>query len=688
MKTLVNNVVPEPTLREAQLRALKLFSDVVGCTYGPLGGKTGYSRTDGTTKAIVSNYSKDGFTILKSIEVDQPIESLLREEIRDICTQVIKVVGDGTSSAVLLSYLVFKGMLQLNQQQHHRKRDIIKAFKELTAEISELIESRGRKVTLVDIHSIALTSLNGNVEMADTITKVYQDYGMNVFIDVQGSNNANTVVKGYDGMVYDSGYLDPCFINTEGTFSCILHNARVYVFESPVDTPGMIDTFHLIVNEEIEKPITKLRQLYESKKWDKLSQSQKENLIPHHTVIFAPYFSRDANSYLDQIISSFTATPIGQRGNFCIVQMGNGDPNKLIDIMKMTGARFIKKYIDPEQYKADQERGLAPSIHTITKFAGLAEQVVVDKTTTKIVNPMNMRDQDGKLTEFFTNYVEELKDQVAKLEETRAEVVEIGKLKRRINVLLGNMVDLYIGGIGTSDRLSLTHAVEDAVLNCRSAALEGVGNGASFEGLRASIEVYKRYSNQQKANAEGMANVVEQRQLAAKTDVAGLIANAYLAIAARIYEPYFEDKVEALNFTRSMMDPKRNPAMVPFNLVTEEYDGTVLTSIKTEPAILDSISRIISVLFDSNQFLVPTPQFNVYTEGNVVVNGGVQMEGEKVEEDRAILYFDADSIDHPKATDYEGLPLETADTSVSEAYRKAQNQEDGLEASSFTIGQT
>lgn len=666
MKTLVNNVVPEATLREAQLRALKLFSDVVGCTYGPLGGKTGYSKTDGTTKAIISNYSKDGFTILKSIEVDQPIESLLREEIRDICTQVIKTVGDGTSSAVLLSYLVFKGMLQLNQQRRYRKRDIIRAFKELTVEVSELVESRGHKASLDDIHSIALTSLNGNVEMADTITKVYNDYGMNVFIDVQGSNSPDTIVKGYDGMVYDSGYLDPCFINTEGTFSCNLHNAKVYVFESPVDTPGMIDVFHLIVSEELEKPITKMRQLYESKKWDRLSDYQKQNLMPNHVIVFAPYFSRDANSYLDQIISSFTSTPIGQRGNFCIVQMGNGDPNKLIDIMKMTNARFIKKYIDPKQYEADQERGLAPNIRNIPTFAGTAEQIVVDKTSTKIVNPQNMRDEDGKLTEFFVNYVNELKDQVAKLEETRAEVVEIGKLKRRINVLLGNMVDLYIGGIGTSDRLSLTHAVEDAVLNCRSAALEGVGNGASFEGLRASIEVYKRYSQSQTLSVRTTPS--DERYAATKTDVAGLLATAYLKIVARIYEPYFEDEHEALDFTRRMANPKLNPTMVPFNLVTEEYDGTVLTSIKTEPAILDSISRIISVLFDTNQFLVPTPQFNVYTEGSVVVNGGVKTESVEEDEEEPFLPFDAETIDSPVVTDYEGLPIEPVDTSIAQSY--------------------
>ena len=625
MKKLVNNVVPEPLLRQAQLRALKLFSDVVGCTYGPLGGKTGYSKSDGTTKAIVSNYSKDGFTVLKSIETDQPIESLLKEEIRDICTQVIKVVGDGTSSAVLLSYPIFKGMLWLNQEKKHRKRDIIKAFKELVKDISDQIETSKRPATLDDIYNIALTSLNGDVEMAEIIKRIYDEYGMSVFIDVQGSNSSETVVKGYDGMIYDSGYLDPCFVNTEGTFACNLHDAHVYVFESPVDTPTMIDLFHLIVAKELEEPIAKMRKLVADKKWDKLTQAQRQNLMPKATVIFAPYFSRDANSYLDQIISTYTSIPIGQRGDFCIVQMGNGDPNKLIDIMKMTGAKFIKKYIDPEQFQADQQRGLAPSPANIKLFAGYAEHITIDKLSTKIVNPKNMRDEDGKLTTFFLNYVDELKDQVSKLEETRAEIVEIGKLKRRINVLLGNMVDLYIGGIGTSDRQSLTDSVEDAVLNCRSAAEDGVGNGASFDGFKTAGVIYRLHIARLKMLAEEGKTPTKYDQV--KTDVAGVIWYAYWLNVARVYAPYFEDNSEALQFAVKMISESETA----FNAITEQYDGTVLTSIKTEPAILDSIARIISVLFDTNQFLVPSPEFNIYTEGNLIVNG--VKTPEQVEED-------------------------------------------------------
>ena len=69
---LVSNVVSEKQLREAQLRALKLFANTIQGTYGPMGGYTAYSYRDGAkgSKAIMSNYTKDGFTVLKNIDLD------------------------------------------------------------------------------------------------------------------------------------------------------------------------------------------------------------------------------------------------------------------------------------------------------------------------------------------------------------------------------------------------------------------------------------------------------------------------------------------------------------------------------------------------------------------------------------------------------------------------------------------
>ena len=102
MRNLITNVVPEHLLRQAQLRALKVYSDVIECTYGPMGGFTAYSKTNIDNKSMaVSYYSKDGLTNLKNVEVDQPIEALLKDELIDICSNVVKVIKKDIGNVLL-----------------------------------------------------------------------------------------------------------------------------------------------------------------------------------------------------------------------------------------------------------------------------------------------------------------------------------------------------------------------------------------------------------------------------------------------------------------------------------------------------------------------------------------------------------------------------------------------------------
>lgn len=581
MYKILTNVVPEKQLRQAQLRALKLFSDTIEKTYGPMGGFTAFSRQTGDNKTMaIARYSKDGATILKNIEVDKPIESLLKDEIIDITTQVIKDVGDGTSSATILSYLIFKELIDL-YNQGISKRLISNKFKEVVDEIIEKIKENGRPCTFNDIYNLAMTSLNGNEEIANIISKVYLDYGMDVFIDVQGSNTPETIVKGYDGLVYNSGYADPCFINSEIDHTCTLMNPHIYIFESPIDTPEMLNIVNLIFQKEIAEPLEKLSQ----------QQNNRNIVLPHPTLIVCPFISRDANGYMDNLFNYFTEIPIKGRPHFCIVVNSSPDPNYLLDLMKMTGAKFIKKYINAEQFEIDKKKNLAPAEYNILTFAGTAEKAVIDHLTTKIINPKELRDSNGNITEFFKNYIEELEATLAKYQELKEEIIKIGHLKRRIHILQGNLVDLYIGGIGNNDRAALTYNVEDAVLNCRSAAEYGVGNGANYEGLKVITK---------------MKEEINDKDDDIKIKIIDIMYNAYVNLIYKIYYPYFEDNEKTNEIILENLD-------CPFNIITGKRDQTVLSSIRTETSILDSIRRIITLLLNTNQFLVPGAMFNVYT---------------------------------------------------------------------------
>lgn len=600
------NIVKEDDLRAAQLRALKIFADAVSCTYGPMGGYTAYSMKDPNSnlKAIISNYTKDGFTVLKNVDVDKPVEALLKDEIRDICVQVIKKVGDGTTSAVLLSYFIFDGLMRL-KDNGVGKRDIIKAFKTIIADGIKEIEANGHVATIDDIFNIALTSLDGNEEIANEIKKIYKKEGMDVFIDVAVSNTTETTWNSYTGMTYDSGYIDPAFINNAKDSTCELENPHIYVFESPIDTPDMIDTVKTIIEKEI----------VEKNRRGLIQQQNGEDVTvrAQPTVIICPFISRDANSYIDQLINTFNSVEPARRLPLCIVTNIDNMNQYLADIQAMTGAKFIKKYIDHNNLKKDKVANLAPTMKNITSFAGTAKKVIIDALSTRIIDPKMMFEEDGETyTEFFNNYLNTLQVTLDKYNETKEELVKIGSLKRRINILKANMVDFYVGGIGISDRDALRDSVEDAVLNCRSAAKEGVGYGGNFEGITAFNKINKKYGDERtKLHEDQEADEKTKYTATVNFAVSAVILNAYADLITLLYKPAFNDNSD---IAQKVMAVGLTNKHCPYNVITGEFDGTVLTSIKTEPVMLDAIAKIISLLFNTNQFLVPDARFNIYEQ--------------------------------------------------------------------------
>ena len=650
MVAIQTNVVKEKQLREAQVRALKLFSECVKNTYGPMGGYTIYSKADpnNKNKALVTYYTKDGFKTLNNFQASQPIEEMIKTEIVDICRNVVKKIGDGTTSATILSYEMFSRLVELNKKKLYTKRQIITVFKELLKELSDGILSLSKECTLDDIYNIAFTSLNGNAEHAKLIYDIYKEKGMNVFIDVQGSNSDNTVIKSYSGLTYNTGYADPAFINDIDNKRCILSNPKVYVFDSPIDTPDMQQKFTWILEKELFSPIKRYNeeiQGYNNVLSMNPTSTIKKPTFPklNNVVIVCPMISRDANSVMDLLTKTLSSMDYSNKYGVCVLA-GLTDPQYLMDIQKLTGAKFIKKYIDPKTMKEDEKKGLSPTFRNIDKFCGETEQFTSNSLSSSFINPKNMYDENGEYTTFFNEYISELEEILKMYQETREEIVKIGNLKRRINLLKSSMVDLYVGGIAVADRLSLTDSIEDAVLNCRSAAKEGVCYGANFSGMTVSNELEKKYNKEfEEANALEDKSSINMTYVQLKKDISSIISQAYFSLSSYIYLPFVtkgeevskEDMFEALKIVGSGLSYYHKP----FNIITGQFDDLVLTSSKTEPSIIDGISRIISLLFDTNQFLLPSPMYNPYVEEDTikVSDNELKIEDEKPKTEEIVL---------------------------------------------------
>lgn len=590
----VSNIVPKNVLREVQLETIERIANALANSYGPSGSTTLIRKGDDVKGSGVTAYTKDGHSILGAIKFNKPIEMSILDDLKDITRNTVKTVGDGTTSAVILSYEIFRALNEIiSDHANFTEKAVVAELQKVVKDITTIIENSKQKPTIDKIYQIALTSTDGNEEVANSIREIYEQFGLGVYIDVGISNTTNHMVKTYEGLTIDGGYFNPCFINRAKDAVSELQNPNIYIFEDPIDNNYTLNLCYKIVEQNLIAPLTKYNTLVQQG-----NQAEADAVIANElkaTAIITPTFGRDIRSQMDSIIDMMSSSKIEQRAPLTIIT-GMTDVDRLADLAAMTGAKTIKKYVDPEVQKSDVEKGIAPTLDNVaTEFGGKAELLVADTKTTKVINPELMFDidEEGKrvFSSEYNNLLASLEAQLAQLDTVKESATEVNVLRRRIQSLKCNMVDYLIGGVSYTDRDALKDAVEDAVLNCRSAAKEGIGYAANFEGLRAAHEV-----------AEVTSNLSPIREA-----VSNAVYKAYANTVARIYVDYMAvEDIEQDDLIKTLIE-RNKPIDVTGN------DREVLSSIKTDPTTLQAIVDIVGLMFKTNQFLCPIPDMNTYT---------------------------------------------------------------------------
>ena len=590
----VSNIVPKNVLREVQLETIERIANALANSYGPSGSTTLIRKGDDVKGSGVTAYTKDGHSILGAIKFNKPIEMSILDDLKDITRNTVKTVGDGTTSAVILSYEIFRALNEIiSDHANFTEKAVVAELQKVVKDITTIIENSKQKPTIDKIYQIALTSTDGNEEVANSIREIYEQFGLGVYIDVGISNTTNHMVKTYEGLTIDGGYFNPCFINRAKDAVSELQNPNIYIFEDPIDNNYTLNLCYKIVEQNLIAPLTKYNTLVQQG-----NQAEADAVIANElkaTAIITPTFGRDIRSQMDSIIDMMSSSKIEQRAPLTIIT-GMTDVDRLADLAAMTGAKTIKKYVDPEVQKSDVEKGIAPTLDNVaTDFGGKAELLVADTKTTKVINPELMFDIDEESKRVFSseynNLLASLEAQLAQLDTVKESATEVNVLRRRIQSLKCNMVDYLIGGVSYTDRDALKDAVEDAVLNCRSAAKEGIGYAANFEGLRAAYEV-----------AEVTSNLSPIREA-----VSNAVYKAYANTVARIYVDYMAvEDIEQDDLIKTLIE-RNKPIDVTGN------DREVLSSIKTDPTTLQAIVDIVGLMFKTNQFLCPIPDMNTYT---------------------------------------------------------------------------
>ena len=581
---IYSNIVEQETLQDQSLKTLSIISDSLLTSFGPYGSATQIKK-DGT----LPKFTKDGHTILCNIFFNGVIELGLREVLEDLTKHVVKEVGDGTTSAIILSHLIYK---RLNSKLDPDTNDLydlevapseIEAnLKEIAKEAEEIIKSKAKPVaTYEDIKKIALISTNNNQEMAELISNVYMENGTDVYIDVKRSTDSNDYMKIFDGMTLNTGYSNKEFVNNEVESTAEVNAPNIYFFEDPIDTPEMIEFLGAIVYRNIFEKI-----------------NAKEAIVP--TVIVTPKMSKDTASVMDPLIKTIlNARQSGVEIPFVLITNLH-QTEQFMDLANLTGARTIRKYINFEQQAIDQQNGDAPTADNVHEWCGHADAVIAGYNKTKFINPKNMYEEGTN--EFSAYYKAILNNLQAQLENARKDGKDlnaIGNLRRRIHSMKANMVDLYIGGSTPEERDNRFDAAEDAVLNCMSAAEHGYGWGANVQGLLAIKELVEKY-----ADNEGI-----------KKDLVSIVYNSYLDLLAKLYATKFGQNPESYAEASSKVKDltyKTLSTGIPVNLRTGETDSLVLSSIRSDITILGIVTKVVGMLVTTKQFLCQTPAHNIY----------------------------------------------------------------------------
>lgn len=604
------NSVGKEASRIIHLKVMKAISDIVMETAGPRGSTTMIMQNNGTYPM----YSKDGKKVLEHINIFGEVERGILDQFIQITEKIVSRVGDGTTSAARLTYLVFKELVEMENDTELQMNtyEIIDCFHKATECVIRKIEESRRDLEVEDVYDICMISTNGNESLSTLISDIYREHGTEVYIDLKTSTTSDYMKKSYDGLTINKGYASPAYANRSDD-TCDLRNPKIYVFRDPVDTPEMIGYFTKIVQDNIIVPFNNLREL------NAISSNPREaqmrgvttehiekleahtDLIP--TLIMVPFISRDVASTLESLESleyQFDKDESSRAAKPPIAIVTNLSQNidELSDISLLCECKVIGKYIDAKVQEEDIRAGKAPTIDNVCEFCGTAEQVLLDKEKTVFINPVAMFEMEGdeyvldengdrKYSTTYTSLVSFLRGQLKECEENGESVVEINRLKRRLTGLVSSLVELYIGGISVTDRESDKDLADDAIRNCRSAAISGVGRAANFEGLLASMAV------------EGSCSEKVNRFVS-------IIKNAYTQVVKDLY---------AKSIPANMVDKEFEESVrrgMPVNLRTLKYSNNVLTSIDTDIAILDCISRIVTIMFTSNQILVTSAFDNAY----------------------------------------------------------------------------
>jgi len=452
--------------RQAILRGVAKLSKAVTATLGPKGRNVVLDKKFGSPTV-----TKDGVTVAKEIELEDPYENMGAQMVREVASKTSDAAGDGTTTATVLAEAIYREGLKFVTSGGNPigiQRGIMKAVEAAVAHLDKI----SKKVKDKDeIKQVATVSANWDTTIGEIIADAMDKVGKDGTITVEEAKSIETTLEVVEGMQFDKGYLSPYFVTNAETMECKIEDCYILIYE---------------------KKISSLKDL--------LPILEKIAKIGKPLLIIAEEVEGEALATL--VVNKLRGTL-----NCCAVKApGFGDRRKamLEDIAILTGGKCIT-----------EDLGIKLESLELNDL-GRAKNVVVDKENTTIV------EGNGKSSEI-QGRVNQIRRQI---EETTSDY-DREKLQERLAKLAGGVAVINVGAATETEMKEKKARVEDALHATRAAVEEGIvpGGGVALVRCLASVDGVKPANDDERIGVDIVKRALEfpTRELANNAGVEGSV---------------------------------------------------------------------------------------------------------------------------------------------------------------------
>ena len=404
-------------------KGVDTLANAVSVTLGPKGRNVIIGKQFGNP-----HITKDGVSVAKEIELDDPIENMGAQLVKEVASKTADSAGDGTTTATVLAQAIFNDgikMVTAGANPMDLKRGIDKA---VAVVVSELGKQSHKVQTSKEIEQIASISANNDSEIGRMLADAMEKVGKDGVITIEEAKGTQTEVKTVEGMQFDKGYLSPYFVTNQEKMEVELNDAYILLYDKRISS--MKDMLPIL---------------------EAAANGNKELLII-------------AEDIEGEALATLVVNKIRGSIKVCAVKapaFGDRRKEMLQDIAVLTGGTVIS-----------EDTGLTLEKATL-QMCGRAEKINIDKDTTTIINGKGEADT-------IIARIDSIKAQI----DRSVSEYDKEKMQERLAKLSGGVAIIYIGAATETELKEKKDRVDDALHATRAAVEEGIVIGGGIALIR------------------------------------------------------------------------------------------------------------------------------------------------------------------------------------------------------------